>query len=306
MTASMLATEEFINWGYTHHMPTDYFPHGESPGGINHLVIIIGWKDNASIPHGGYWICKNSWGSQWGNNGLFNLEYGGLNIESNFSTIVWVDYDPESYDWCPLAHAGGPYCGYLDETITFDAQSSFDPDGDVLSYEWDFGDGSAGTGVVSTHSYQITGVYPVTLTITDGNNQLAQDHTTVCIQRTNTAPQVPVLKGVTDGRKGYTYEFCFSTHDAENNEIWYHIDWGNDETDEWVGPYASGETLHLSHSWDQMGHYTIRVKSKDIYGAESGEQAHTITIKKDKARTVALPNFLKTISFLFRVAKGST
>ena len=306
VTAGILATEEFISWGYTHHVSTDYFPHVDSSGGINHLVIIIGWKDNASIPHGGYWICKNSWGTQWGYNGFFNLEYGGLNIESNFSTIVWVDYDPESYDWNPVAQAGGPYCGYLNETITFDAQSSFDPDGEICSCRWDFGDGSTGTGIVSTHSYQITGIYRVTLTITDGNNQIAQNHTTVRIQRTNTAPQIPILKGATEGRKGHTYEFRCTTHDAESNEIWYHVDWGDTETDQWLGPYASGETLHLSHNWEQMGYYTIRVKAKDIYGAESGEQAHTISIKKEKARTASLPNFLKTISLLLRLAKGYT
>jgi hypothetical protein len=303
ITAGILATEDFISWGYTHHAATDYFPHSDPSGGINHIVIIMGWKDNESIPHGGYWICKNSWGPNWGYNGLFNLEYGGLNIESNFSTIVWVDYDPESYDWYPVAHAGGPYCGYLDETVSFDAQSSFDADGNIVSCLWDFGDGSTGIGETSTHAYQITGIYTITLTIIDAHNQVAQDHTTVCIQRTNTAPQNPVFMGANQGRKGYTYDFSCTTHDADDNTVWYYIDWGDTETEQWLGPYSSGDTLHLSHCWEQLGYYTIRVKAKDIYGAESGEQAHTITIKKEKSRTAFFPEILNNMFPLLNLLK---
>jgi len=42
----------------------------------NHLVTIIGYDDSQ-----GYWICKNSWGPSWGENGFFNIKYGECGID---------------------------------------------------------------------------------------------------------------------------------------------------------------------------------------------------------------------------------
>ena len=55
----------------------------------------------------------------------------------------------------------------VDETVTFNASASYDPDGTIVSYEWDFGDGAADTGMVVPHTYSTGGVHPVALTVTD-------------------------------------------------------------------------------------------------------------------------------------------
>ena len=51
--------------------------------------------------------------------------------------------------------------------VSFDTSASSDPDGTIVSYEWDFGDGTTGTGPTPSHSYATDGVYAVTLTLTD-------------------------------------------------------------------------------------------------------------------------------------------
>ena len=52
-------------------------------------------------------------------------------------------------------------------TCTFDGTGSQDPDGDTLTYAWNFGDGSNGSGRTTTHTYGTAGPRTVTLTITD-------------------------------------------------------------------------------------------------------------------------------------------
>jgi len=52
--------------------------------------------------------------------------------------------------------------------VNFSGGGSTDPDGDPLTYSWDFGDGSNGTGQTVTHVYNAAGTFNVTLTVNDG------------------------------------------------------------------------------------------------------------------------------------------
>jgi PKD repeat protein len=69
----------------------------------------------------------------------------------------------------PLADANGPYSGVAGVNITFDGSGSSDPNGNPLTYTWDFGDGMTGSGVNPTHAYAVGGTYAVALTVSDGS-----------------------------------------------------------------------------------------------------------------------------------------
>jgi len=67
----------------------------------------------------------------------------------------------------PTASAGGPYLGVTGVAISFSGSGS-DPDGDVLSFSWSFGDGAQANGAAPSHTFANTGVYVVVLTVRDG------------------------------------------------------------------------------------------------------------------------------------------
>jgi hypothetical protein len=71
----MLVDDLFRNYGAISHKSTSYFPYRTFQDLIlNHAILIVGWKDDDSIGNGGYWICKNSWDTDWGYDGFFNIE----------------------------------------------------------------------------------------------------------------------------------------------------------------------------------------------------------------------------------------
>ena len=67
----------------------------------------------------------------------------------------------------PVADAGGPYTEMADVTITFDGSGSYDIDGTITNYDWEFGDGTTGTGMTTTYAYETAGTYIANLTVTD-------------------------------------------------------------------------------------------------------------------------------------------
>lgn len=60
------------------------------------------------------------------------------------------------------------------ETITFDASQSYDPDGQIVQYHWDFGDNTSSTQMIATHAYSRAGNFSPTLTVTDNNGATGQ------------------------------------------------------------------------------------------------------------------------------------
>jgi hypothetical protein len=88
----------------------------------------------------------------------------------------------------PIAVAGGPYSGGTAQPITFSGTGSSDPDGDNLSYDWDFGDGQTGSGATTDHAYALAGNYIATLTVTDDGTPSLSSSDVASVQVLATLP----------------------------------------------------------------------------------------------------------------------
>jgi C1A family cysteine protease len=273
------ATDAFKIWGSLNHNPDSYYPYLKKVLGLNHVVMIVGWKDDPSIRKGGYWICKNSWGTEWGYDGFFNIEYNALNIDSVM--IVTVDYDPASFDWPPVADAGGSYGAKPGETINFDASNSYGIESDILGYLWDFGPRQR-TGKSVQYSYPDEGVYQVILNVKDENNNIGTTSANVWIQNQNQPANTPSINGKDTGTLGSQVKFTFMAEDPEENDVYFYIDWGDGDIEEWIGPYESGEEVTIAHSWNKIKSFTIKAKAKDVFGDESGWASSSITLPRNR------------------------
>jgi C1A family cysteine protease len=82
LTAGMTVYDDFFEY------PGGVYEHpGSDPDPMNHAVVIVGYDDAQSC-----WICKNSWGTSWGEEGWFKIRYGDCNIGEE---IVYFDYVPQ-------------------------------------------------------------------------------------------------------------------------------------------------------------------------------------------------------------------
>lgn len=147
----------------------------------------------------------------------------------------------EDINQAPVADAGGPYSGEVGDVITFDGFVSYDPENEPLSYEWDFGDASSGTGVEPTHSYASTGTYTATLVVNDGQLDSAPASAIVTITEPSPDQSMAVSKitmGLTVKRTRVTATATLTLVDNERNPVS-----GATVSAHWSGAYSANVTL---------------------------------------------------------------
>lgn len=169
----------------------------------------------------------------------------------------------------PVADAGGQYNGLENQQITFDGGDSYDSDGTITNYTWDFGEGSTGYGRTVTHVYTTSNIYIVTLTVED-NDGLTNTSTATAViseeQTDNTAPNSPAINGPETGSAYSELSYNFSSTDEDEDSLTYAIEWGDGTTDI-SGNLPSDYVFHRDHTWYSAGKYTIVVTVSD--GEES-------------------------------------
>jgi|GEM_PF-705754 len=107
-------------------------------------------------------------------------------------------------------------------TCEFDGSGSSDPDGTIVGYAWDFGDGASGGNQVTSHTYAAAGTYNVTLTVTDEDG--AEGSQTKSVTAGETAAGVMHVadldgSGLTVNRTKWKAQIVVTVVDGESNPV---------------------------------------------------------------------------------------
>jgi PKD repeat protein len=159
-----------------------------------------------------------------------------------------------------------------DGRAVLSARDSFDPDGEIIRYEWNMGDGRRITGPDATHTYRRPGRYTVTLNIADNSGTFSsrQSITTEVIVN-----QLPIarINAPGSGTAGQTLSFDGSASADPDGSIIRHI-WD-------FGDGNAAEGALVSHTYDNPGVYQTKLTVFDDTDVpeSAGFVYHEITIE---------------------------
>ena len=122
-------------------------------------------------------------------------------------------------------------------------------------------------------------------------------------QEVNLPPNKPVKpSGKINGKVNVTYTYSTSTNDSDGNQIFYWFEWGDGNNSGWIGPFDSGAIVNAYHSWAVKGIYQIKVKARDVFGAES-DWSDPLTVNIPRNRVIDNPvlRFFENHPLMFRI-----
>jgi len=206
-------------------------------------------------------------------------------VPNSTSTPVTVNPAPPTQPVIPAPQAviNAPATGAtanVGDNITFDGSGSV-VQGQNISYDWDFGDGTQGSGPTTDHVYNGPGSYNVTLAVT---NESGTNFATTQITVNDTAqtlpqpqpqptaapnPPVPVIEGPSQGQVGQGLLFDAGQSRSDSPIVSYVWDYGDGITE------SSG--MGVGHSYNAPGAYVIHLTVTDMNGL-TGQTTYPVTI----------------------------
>jgi len=263
-------------------------PVDDYPDGVLYYPTTV-WEDNLNIDAGWYKMAHSSsnpappFNNPGQNNTVFEITFRAKNAGSSDLLLTQVALPGknvgdrvyhEGYDTAtgrgavfstsgipeppgaPIASfAFSPAAPKVGEAVMFDASASYDPDGEIISYSWDFGDGATATGENTTHTYATHGTYRVTLTLTDNDGLTGTQTRPV---RIRTYPVAAFTYSPLDPRETQTVTFDASaSYDPDGFIFGYYWDFG----DKTIGV---GRTT--SHAYQTLGSYDVSLTVTDNDG----------------------------------------
>jgi len=181
---------------------------------------------------------------------------------SSSATLIVIVTEPNAP---PVANfAAAPSAVVPGETVQFDAVGTLDGDGWIVSYQWDFGDGTSASGSTVEHQYSTPGTYPVALTVVDNDDAVGTYRWELLVADTNQAPQPQLELSATALDPGETL-YCSAAGSIDPD--------GEIVAFEWTfGDGAHGEGSTTTHVYSTAGTYRVMLTATDNQGAKQGAE----------------------------------
>jgi PKD repeat protein len=154
------------------------------------------------------------------------------------------------------------------QEVVLDGSASTDRDGTIIAYEWDFGDGSQGSGRQIKHRYSASGRYRAVLTVRD-NSGVSND--TAVAEQLIAVNYPPVANGGTDFHTcAQTLFFDASaSSDPDQDTLSHSWDFGDN---------SSSNGVVVSHHFASQGIYPVTLTSDDNTGLANNRDSSTHTV----------------------------
>jgi PKD repeat protein len=159
----------------------------------------------------------------------------------------------------PVAAANGPYAGDVGEPIAFSSAGSGDADGTIVTYLWDFGDGTTSSEPNPVHAYGSAADYSVQLTVTDdwGDSASSSTSASVSMPATN-EPPTAAANGPYAGEVDQPIAFSSAgSSDTDGSIVAYLWDFGDGGTSTEPNP---------THTYSAAMDYSVTLTVTDDWG----------------------------------------
>jgi len=151
-----------------------------------------------------------------------------------------------------------PISGPSPLAVTFDGSASYDSDGKIISYNWDFGDGDTGAGEVVTHTYATSGNFTARLTVTDNDGRTGSATEVILVGEPSLPPVADFVFTPSTGI--YPCEIVFDggrSRDPDGKIVQYTWNFGD-------GSRGSGQVVRYTYT--RWGTFSVSLTVRDDSG----------------------------------------
>jgi PKD repeat protein len=252
-------------------------PETNIPGGISTITAVVTNTEGDPVPDGTIvnFVTNNGTLSATTANTVNGIATVDLTLSATMqdgettTVTAFVGSVSDSIDiTCISESAEGPTAvinitpdpaeGIVPFEVYFNASNSTSGSS-IVSYEWDFGDGTTGSGITTTHTYNEVGSYTVILTVTDVNGKSDFAYEGIIVTKLpeaiiNTVPNVSAGTEMVEGNKPLKVYFDAYQSTSESGIVSYEWDFGD-------GTIGSGITAN--HTYDEVGAYVVYLTITD-------------------------------------------
>ena len=196
-------------------------------------------------------------------NHLSNLSYSGSSLALTLpaQSITLLVLPPSSTKPQPPTAViqASPASGRAPLAVSFSGTGSTDPNGQITSYSWNFGDGKSGSGASVSHTYSTAGSYTASLTVADGTGATASTTTSISVAAPPQPPTAVIKATPGSGTAPLAVSFSGTGSTDPNGKITsYSWNFGDGKT---------GSGASVSHTYSAAGSYTASLTVADGTGA---------------------------------------